>query len=322
MSTRQVVAAVIVLAVAAGAVLYSYRDGEEVPPLIGMVRQTEIRIAPEVGGRLASIAVAPGQHVKRGDLLAVIDNPDITASLAEAKAATDSAAADRANTYSGTRPEQVSIAAEAVRTAEANMLLAQLQFDRAATLNSKSFLSQQQLDESKASLTKAQADLDGKRAAAAADKAGPTVEERRLADAKLVAAQAATASLQAQLDKTRLLAPTDGAVGVRAAEIGEIMTPGKAAMTLGPDGQRWLAFTIREDRLQGLSIGGTVTLTASDGKRLEALVVEMRPLGEFATWRAARAVGDHDLNSFRLRLDPSAGSAGLEPGMTVWLTAR
>ncbi len=322
MSTRQVVLAVLVLSAAAGAVLYSRRGGEEVPPLLGMVRQTEIRIAPEVSGRLASIAVEPGQQVKRGDLLAVIDNPDISASLAEAKAATDSAAADRANTYSGTRPEQVSIAAEAVRTAESNLLLAQLQFDRAATLNSKSYLSQQQLDESKASLTKAEADLDGKRAAAAADKAGPTVEERRLADAKLVAAQAATASLQAQLDKTKLLAPADGTVGVRVAELGEIMTPGKAVMTLGLDGQRWLAFTMREDRLQGLSVGGTARLTAADGKRLEARVVEMRPLGEFATWRAARAVGDHDLNSFRLRLDPTADGAGLEPGMTVWLAAR
>jgi hypothetical protein len=31
-------------------------------------------------------------------------------------------------------------------------------------------------------------------------------------------------------------------------------------------------------------------------------------------------VGDHDLNSFRLRLDPiGAKDDGLEPGMTVWL---
>jgi HlyD family secretion protein len=47
--------------------------------------------------------------------------------------------------------------------------------------------------------------------------------------------------------------------------------------------------------------------------------LELRPLGEFATWRAARAVGDHDLNSFRMRLDPVADAGRLEPGMTVWL---
>ena len=57
----------------------------------------------------------------------------------------------------------------------------------------------------------------------------------------------------------------------------------------------------------------------ADGKALEGRVTEMRPLGEFATWRAARAVGDHDLNSFLLRVDPLAPTRELEPGMTVWL---
>ena len=99
MSTRQVVAAVIVLVVAAGAVLYSRRGGEGVSPLIGMVRQTEIRIAPEVSGRLASIAVAPGQHVKRGDLLAVIDNPDSTARFRADSAVSRPSINDRASHF-------------------------------------------------------------------------------------------------------------------------------------------------------------------------------------------------------------------------------
>jgi HlyD family secretion protein len=66
-------------------------------------------------------------------------------------------------------------------------------------------------------------------------------------------------------------------------------------------------------------VGSDVTLTTDDGRRIAARVTELRPLGEFATWRAARAVGDHDLNSFRLRLDPLAATEGLQPGMTMWL---
>jgi hypothetical protein len=45
----------------------------------------------------------------------------------------------------------------------------------------------------------------------------------------------------------------------------------------------------------------------------------------FATWQAERAIGDHDRNTLRLRLDPKGDQAGLEPGMTVWVlrpTAR
>jgi HlyD family secretion protein len=317
---KLLVVAVVVLAAGALAVLAYDRPAiAEAPRIPGMVRQTEVRIAPEVSGRLASLAVSAGQHVQKGDVLAVIDNPDLTAAMAEAGAASASASADRARVYSGIRPEQIAIAAETVRTAEANLLLARQQYDRAVALNSKSFLSQQQLDESKASLTRAQADLDGKRAQYAAAQAGPTTEERQLADTKVALTKTTIASLQAQLDKTRLLAPAAGTIGIRVAEPGEIMAPGKSVMTLNLDGMRWFAFTMREDMLRDLSVGGTTTLTMGDGKRIEARVSELRPLGKFATWRAARAVGDHDLNSFRMRLEPVADVEKLEPGMTVWL---
>jgi hypothetical protein len=40
----------------------------------------------------------------------------------------------------------------------------------------------------------------------------------------------------------------------------------------------------------------------------------------FARARVAlRAVGDHDRNTLRLRLDPQGDPTGFEPGMTVWL---
>ena len=289
------------------------------PSIPGMVRQTELRIAPETTGRLVSVAVKPGQHVQKGDLLAVLDNPELAALVEEARAAAASAKADRDRIYSGVRAEEEAIAADAVRTAEANLLLAQQQYDRAATLAAKDFSSHQKLDESAASLAKSQADLDLKRAQLAAANAGPTAEERGVADAKVALAEATVADLQAKLDKTRLTAPIDGTIGIRVAEIGEIITPGKPVMTMDVDGQRWFTFTLREDTLDGITIGGTVTLTTDDGRRIAARVTELRPLGEFATWRAARAVGDHDLNAFRLRLEPDVDVEGLEPGMTVWL---
>ena len=191
-----------------------------------------------------------------------------------------------------------------------------------SALAGKDFASKQQLDESTASLAKAKADLDLKRAQAAEASAGPTAEERALADAKVALAEATVAELQAQLDKTVLTAPVDGTIGIRVAEPGEIIGPGKPVMTIDADGQPWFAFTLREDALHGLTIGTTVALTVQDGRNIDARVTELRPLGEFATWRAARAVGDHDLNAFRLRLDPTGSTDGLEAGMTVWLAGQ
>jgi hypothetical protein len=50
-----------------------------------------------------------------------------------------------------------------------------------------------------------------------------------------------------------------------------------------------------------------------------ATVTELTPLGSFATWQAERAIGDHDRNTLRLRLDPGGDPKSFEPGMTVWL---
>ena len=70
-----------------------------------------------------------------------------------------------------------------------------------------------------------------------------------------------------------------------------------------------------------MDIGTSLTLTTSGGPPIPARVTELRRLGDFATWRAARAVGDHDLNTFAVRADPNGPVDGLEPGMTVWISA-
>ncbi len=312
--------AIIAVAGGAGFLAYGWRQGDlRAAPIAGVVRETEIHIAPETNGRLASILVVSGQQVRKGDLLAVLSNPDLAAAVEEAKASAANARADRANVYAGVRKEEVDAAAQDVQIAEANVVLAQQQYERAAALAERNFASKQQLDESAATLRKTQAGLALNRAVHARDKAGPTAEERASADAKVVLADAATADLEARLAKTRLVAPVDGQVALLVAAPGEVISPGQSILTLEAGRERWFTFTIREDRLGEIAIGAALRLRNAKGDSIEARVTELRPLGEFATWRAARAVGDHDLNSFLLRADPAGETPGLEPGMTVWL---
>ena len=132
------------------------------------------------------------------------------------------------------------------------------------------------------------------------------------------------AVLAARVAKLRIRAPTDGTVALLVAEPGEAIIPGQPVMTLETAGERWASFNLREDQLDDLHIGSPVELLPlADGDRIAARVAEIIPRGEFATWRAARAVGDHDLNTFVLRADPvGPASASLQPGMTVWLEPK
>jgi len=178
---KAIIAAMAVLAIAViGAIAVLDRPRVN-PPIAGMVRQTEIRIAPEITGRLISIAVKSGQPVRKGDLLATLDNPELAASLGEAKAAWAAAKAERDRVYSGMRAEEVAILARSVQTAEANLLLARQEISRTTALAARDFASRQQLDDRTATFASSEADLELKRAQHAAGSAGPTAEERALA---------------------------------------------------------------------------------------------------------------------------------------------
>ena len=168
-------------------------------------------------------------------------------------------------------------------------------------------------ESARADVAEAQANYD-------AAVAGPTREERAIADAQVQAAAAAVAVLERRLDKMVLRAPADGVITVIAAEVGENIRAGQPILMVEAAGEQWLSFNVLEDRIDGLMIGKTASVMrhGTDGA-IKAAVTELQPLGTFATWQAERVIGDHDRNTLRLRLDPEAQSAALKPGMTVWI---
>src|SRR5215468_7303480 len=292
------------------------------PPIVGMVRATEIKIAPEVSGHIATIPVRPRDRVAAGDVIATLSNPELSASVGEARAALGQARAQRAHVYAGVRQEEVDIAAHAVEKATADLTLTEEEFRRTSSVAGAGFASKQALDNAEAALAGARANLAEMQADLAEAQHGPTAEERASADAAVTSAEASLTVLERRQDKLQLHAPVDGVVQTVVGELGEATVPGRTVLTLTASGEPWFSFNIREDARRGLDIGTALTLTASgSGRPIAARVTELRRLGDFATWRAARAVGDHDLNTFAVRADPIVPVDGLEPGMTVWISA-
>jgi HlyD family secretion protein len=301
-------------------VLVSVRRSESPATIVGVVRATEIRVEPEVNGQLVSIAVEKGANVRPGDVLARLSAVELTAQADQARAALASATASRNNVYAGVRREQVDSLKAAIAKASARLDFVQAQLTRTSTLARQSFESQQSLDQAENDAASARADVAEAQANYDAAVAGPTREERAIADAQVQAAAAAVAVLERRLDKMVLRAPADGVVSVIAAEVGENVRAGQPILMVEAAGKQWLSFNAREDHLGGLTIGQTVSVIRNGADDMvKSVITELRPLGVFATWQAERVIGDHDRNTLRLRLDPQRGSAGLEPGMTVWI---
>ena len=282
---------------------------------------TEVRLAPEVGGQLATIKVAKGARVRAGAVVAELSALELTAAVAQARAALDAATASRDNVYAGVRAEQVAALAAEIAKARSKLTYVEAQLVRVATLARSDYASQQALDQAQYDVAATRADVAEAEANHAAAVAGPTKEERAIADAQVQAAAAALAVLERHLDKTVLRSPVDGIVSVIVAEVGENVRAGQPVIAVAATGKQWLSFNAREDFLKGLTVGTPVEVArAGTREAVPAVVTELRPLGAFATWQAERAVGDHDRNTLRLRLDPQGDTSGLEPGMTVWLS--
>jgi HlyD family secretion protein len=296
-----------------------WRPGPAVP-VVGVVRATEVRVAPEVGGQLAAIKVQKGARVRAGDVVAELSALELTAAVAQARAALGAAVADRDHVYAGVRAEEIAALAAGIAKAKSKLEYVEAQLARVSYLARSDTASQQALDQAENDAASARADVAEAEANHDAAQAGPTREQRAIADAQVKAAASALAVLERRLDKTTLRAPADGVVSVIVAEVGENVRAGQPVLAIEATGKQWLSFNAREDLLRGLTVGASVDVgRAGASGPTPAVVTELVPLGPFATWQAERAIGDHDRNTLRLRLDPQGDATAFEPGMTVWL---
>ncbi|RME38459.1 MAG: HlyD family efflux transporter periplasmic adaptor subunit [Thermoflexia bacterium] len=85
----------------------------------GFIEGTEVRIAPEVGGRVAEVLVDEGDPVAIGQVLVRLDDALLRARREEAEAAVAAARANLARVRAGARPAEIAAARAALAQAEA-----------------------------------------------------------------------------------------------------------------------------------------------------------------------------------------------------------
>ena len=115
------IAGLAVLAALGSFAIYIVLRPERPAPIVGVVRTTEVPIAPEIGGHLAAIKVRKGDHVHAGDVLAELSAPELTAAVAQARAARAVTIAARDNVYAGVRDEEIAVLAAEIRKAQSRV---------------------------------------------------------------------------------------------------------------------------------------------------------------------------------------------------------
>lgn len=152
-----------------------------------VVARTKASVAAKIAGRLATLNVSEGSVVRRGEIIAALENRDYQAIVAQVEA-------------------EVLRARAALQEAETQRAQLERDLARARALLRDSLLSEQEVE----SLG---AQVDG---------AGSRVGVQ---EASLQAAQAAVGVARANLENTYIRAPFDGTVLRKDAEVGEVVAP-------------------------------------------------------------------------------------------------
>jgi HlyD family secretion protein len=315
-------AAIVVTVIIAAILALSLWYLVQPQPLLvqGEADSTRIDMAARVDGRVARLAVARGQNVPAAAPLVVIDNPELLAKLAEAKAQLAVAAAELERVRVGTRKEIVASRKAEIDRAEAALTLARQTHDRIRQLATDQFAPRQRLDETTSALQVAQRGYEQAKLGYDEAVAGFTKEEHAMAEAKVKQAEAAVATLQALVDQLTVIAPLATQVYQIPIELGEVVAPGVPLITLVDLNDLWLRFDLREDLVQGLKVGDRVEVRvpALGERKVIAEVRLIAAKGEYAGWRATRATGDFDLRTFQVRAYPVEKLPELRPGMSVY----
>lgn len=230
-------------------------------------------IGAAITGRVQRVAADEGDHVKAGALLIELEQAELAAALAQARAA-EAAALTRIQQWSEMAAPN---AGQLLAQAEATHRVAERDAARQEQLYKQGFIGEARVDESRRALAIARSQLESARATAGGNSA--TGVERRLLDDQLLQARAVRDAAAAKLGQTRILAPGDGTILDRTVEPGDIVQPGKRLMIVAQDGPTRLTALIDEKNLSLVKLGQTAIAAADafPGQRFPATLEYLSP---------------------------------------------
>lgn len=219
--------------------------------LIGL--QT-VDVAPRTNGRLMSVSVQLGDPVRRGQTIAKIEDREIVEQVSQAEAS-----------------QQVSKAT--IRQREADLKVAELNFDRSKNLFARQLLAKQALDDAESRYLAAEAQID-------------------LSKALLMQADARLQELRINLQNTNVTSPVDGFVGKRNVDPGAMVSQNSPIASVVDISRLKMVVNVVEKDIRLVTVGdsGDVDVDAYPGEKFRGRIARVAPVLDPATRTATMEI--------------------------------
>jgi len=207
-----------------------------------LIVEHQLDVLAQRDGVIAELKSEAGAHVRAGDLLAQLDDRQLTADLEAARAKTRSTEAD-------------------LRNWEAEAKVMQADYDRAQKMWDAHIISNEQLEHAK---FKAESE---------------TWDVRRVRELLTDDTQTQR-SLELELEKTQIRAPFSGVVARRYARQGQQVTKGERLFWVTAEGPLGMRFTLPEKLMGRIQKGQVLPMITADlpGQKYQVRVVQVSPV--------------------------------------------
>ncbi len=342
--SRKTAIFVVVLLLAAAAGTYAYR---RLPPaalvLTGIVTTNDVIVSPQIAGQIGQLLVAEGDPVKKDQLVAVIVPDELKADTAYFAQNVQGMSSQIRESEAALRLQQRQ-AVDQIRQAEstlqsieaqveagvADVEQSRLTYTRTQNLSRGGVVSPQELDAARTGQMAAQAKLDALRKQVEAQRATvalarSSAEQTALRRSQVQtsehmqqAASAQSAKADVRLRYTEIHAPIEGIVDVRAARVGEVVSPGQPIVTLINPDDLWVRADVEESYIDRVRIGDTLTVRLPSGVERQGKVFYRGADAGFATQRDVSRT-KRDIKTFEVRLRVDNADRRLAVGMTAYV---
>ncbi len=256
-------------------------------------------VTPKIAAPVAKFNVNRGDHVKQGQLLATLENRDLTAQAAEARDQLSQQQSNLRSTQGATVPEAVVKAQTDVEAARQATEAAKRVWDSRQQLFKEGALARRQVEESQVAYVQANSNMRAAEEHLRALQSVSKDEQIKTATAQVAAAQAHLRSLEAQVSYSEIHSPISGVVADRPLYAGEMSVPGTPLLTVMDISSVVARINVPQAEAQTVRVGQTAILTQTEGEQeLNGRVTVVSPATDpnsttVQVWVQAENPGEH-----------------------------
>lgn len=303
----------------------------------GTIEGTEVPVQPELGGRIIDLPVREGQVIKKGDVIAKLDDSQAKISLDSAKSQQTQAQAKLNDLLGGARAEEIQRLKDVLTQANANAagLAKNLQFEENNLENDQKLFEggaigkqvvdaqQNKRDTVKAQYEAAQASVNAAQASLDQAQAGntqPTIQAQQAAVD--ITAQSVKAA-ELNITKLTIKSPANGQVLYRHVEQGQVVNPGTTLVTVLDPNDLWIKIYVPEAKLNLVKVGGTANITVDSypDKKFKGQIQYVSDQAEF-TPKNVQTKEERTTTVYAVKISVSEGKDQLKAGMPADVTLQ